>query len=116
MQLCRLLSALHQLNVRGYAAAFLLGLAVVWTLRERVLPENVWGWNLRKQRRRFRRAFPLGFLIVASLAILGGAIHPPSNYDALAYRIPRVLHWLAEGRWHWIYTDFARVNTRACGI
>ena len=110
------LSALHQLNVGGYAVALLLGVAVVWMLRERVLPENVWGWNLRKQRRRFRRTFPLGFLIVASLAILGGAIHPRSNYDALAYRIPRVLHWLAEGRWHWIYTDFQRVNTRARGI
>ena len=45
-----------------------------------------------------------------------GAIHAPSNYDALAYRIPRVLHWLAEGRWHWIHTGFQRVNTRACGI
>jgi hypothetical protein len=110
------LSALHQLNAAGYAVTFLLGLAVVWTLRERLLPGNIRGWNLRKQRRRFRRAFPLAFLILASLAILGGAIYPPSNYDALAYRIPRVLHWLAEGRWHWIYTDFQRVNTRACGI
>jgi hypothetical protein len=27
-----------------------------------------------------------------------------------------VLHWLAEQRWHWIHTDFQRVNTRACGI
>jgi hypothetical protein len=71
---------------------------------------------LRKQRRRFARALPLAFLVLASLAILGGAIHAPSNYDALAYRIPRVLHWLAEGRWHWIHTDFHRVNTRACGM
>ena len=27
-----------------------------------------------------------------------------------------MLHWLAEGQWHWIHTDFPRVNTRACGI
>ena len=110
------LSALHQLNIAGYAVTFSLGMAAVWTLRKRVLPEIVWGWNLQEQRRRFGRAFPLAFLIVASLALLGGAVHPPSNYDALAYRIPRVLHWLADGRWHWIYTDFQRVNTRACGI
>jgi hypothetical protein len=71
---------------------------------------------LRKQRRRFRRSFPLAFLILASLAICGGAIHAPSNYDAMAYRIPRVLHWLDAGHWHWIHTDFQRVNTRACGI
>ena len=50
------------------------------------------------------------------MAICGGAVHDPSNYDAMAYRVPRVLHWLAEGRWHWIYTDFQRVNTRACGV
>jgi hypothetical protein len=71
---------------------------------------------LRRQRRRFGRAFPLAFLILALLAILGGAIHAPSNYDAMAYRIPRALHWLAEGQWHWIYTSFQRVNTRACGM
>jgi hypothetical protein len=110
------LSAFHQLNAAGYAVTFLLGLAVVWLLRKKVLPGGLRGWNLRKQRRRFRRAFPLAFLVLASLAILGGALDPPSNYDALAYRVPRVLHWLAEGRWHWIYTDFQRVNTRACGI
>ena len=85
-------------------------------LRRAAVSGEICGWNLRKQRRRFRRTFPLAFLILALLAILGGALHPPSNYDALAYRVPRVLHWLAEGQWHWIYTDFQRVNTRACGI
>ena len=110
------LSAVHQLNVAGYAVAFLLGLAAVWLLRERLFPGNLGGWNLRRQRRRFGRPFPLAFLVLALLAILGGAIHAPSNYDAMAYRIPRVLHWLAEGQWHWIHTSFQRVNTRACGI
>jgi hypothetical protein len=110
------LSALHQLNAAGYAVTFLLGLAGVWMLRRRLFSAGFGGWNLSKQRRRHRRTFPLAFLILASMAILGGAIHPPSNYDALAYRVPRVLHWLAEGQWHWIYTDFQRVNTRACGI
>ena len=110
------LSALHQLNALGYAVSFLLGLAAVWLLRRRLFPGGFGGWNPRKQRRRFRRTFPLAFLILAFLAILGGAIHAPSNYDALAYRVPRVLHWLAEGQWHWIYTGFQRVNTRACGI
>jgi hypothetical protein len=95
---------------------FLLGLGAVWVLRKRLFPGGLRGWNMRKECRRFRRAFPLAFLVLASLAILGGAIHAPSNYDAMAYRIPRVLHWLAEGQWHWIHTDFNRVNTRACGM
>ena len=98
------------------AVAVLLGLGAVWMLRAD-LPSGIpgRGW-LRRVRRRFRRPFPLAFLILAFLALLGGAIHAPSNYDAMAYRIPRVLHWLAEGQWHWIHTGFQRVNTRACGM
>jgi hypothetical protein len=110
------LSALHQLNAAGYAAAFLLGAGVVWTLRHKLFPAGIRGWNLHRAHRRFGRAFPLAFLILASLAFLGGALHPPSNADALAYRVPRVLHWLAEGQWHWIHTDSHRLNARFCGV
>src|ERR1043166_8401927 len=110
------LSSLHQLNRAGYAVALLSGLVSVWLLRERLFPGDFRGANWRKQQRRFRRGFPQVFLILTLLAILGGALHPPSNYDAHAYRLPRVLHWLAAQRWHWIHTDFQRVNTRACGI
>ncbi len=42
-------------------------------------------------------------------------MHAPSNYDALAYRMPRILHWLAAEQWHWIHTDFQRLNPRAVG-
>ena len=110
------LSAVHQLNAVGYGGVFLASLAVAWVLRKRLFPGKFRGWSLRKARRRFRRSFPLAFLLLALLAILGGLIHAPSNYDALAYRVPRVLHWLADGQWHWIHTDFQRLNTRACGI
>jgi hypothetical protein len=54
-------------------------------------------------------------LIFAIIAFLEGVLYAPAYYDALAYRLPRVLHWLAEGRWHWIHTSFQRVNTRGCG-
>jgi hypothetical protein len=110
------LSALHELNAAGYAVAFLLSLAAVWPLRGWLFPTGFRRWNVRKTRWRFRRTFPLAFLVLASLAIFGGVIHAPSNYDAIAYRVPRMLHWLAQGQWHWIYTDFQRVNTRVCGI
>jgi hypothetical protein len=72
--------------------------------------------NVRKLRARFRRLFPLSFLVLAALAILGGLLHPPNNYDAMTYRIPRVLHWLAEGHWTWIHTPDARMNTRCSGF
>lgn len=110
------LSALHQLNTTGYAVVMAVGLAalVVWRLKapEPILPSARWA----QWRRRFRKPFPLAFLILGALVFIGGALYPPSNYDALAYRIPRVLHWLAADQWQWIHTIFPRINTRSCGI
>jgi len=110
------LSALHQLNAAGYLVALLIGFVafVVWWKQNsrRISPQLSW----RKLKRRFRRPFPLAFLILAAMAFLGGALYAPSNYDALAYRLPRVLHWLAAGQWQWIHTGFNRLNTRGCGI
>jgi hypothetical protein len=110
------LSALHQLNAAGYAVALLIGFVafVAWWKQTsaRIFPHISW----RKLKRRFRRPFPLAFLILAAMAGLGGVLYAPSNYDALAYRVPRVLHWLAAGQWQWIHTDFNRLNTRGCGI
>ncbi len=110
------LSGLHQLNVLGYTVALAAGIfafGIWWRQSGRSIAP---GHKLTKLRGRFRRSFPLAFLALATLACLGGALHAPNNYDGLAYRIPRMLNWLAEGRWHWIYTDFPRLNTRGCGI
>ena len=110
------LSALHQLNATGYAVALLLGgvAFVAWWKQTCgwIFPQVSW----RKLKHRFRRPFPLAFLILAMMAFLGGALYAPNNYDALAYRLPRILHWLAAGQWQWIHTDFNRLNTRGCGI
>lgn len=117
-----ILSALHELNAIGYGVVILLGMgAVVTRLTVRKQSASVllqarasrWRSNLRH---RFCRPFPATFLLLAFLAIIGGIIYPPGNGDALAYRIPRSLHWLAAGRWHWIHTSFHRLNTRACGF
>src|SRR5882762_4205679 len=72
------LSALHKLNAGGYAVVFSLGLAATALWRKRIFPEGFRGLNLRKLRGRFRRLFPLGFLALAALAILGGALHAPN--------------------------------------
>ena len=106
------LSAINQLNLTGYGVVLTLaGAATVWWWC-RARPRFQTGIRAR----RFRRAFPLAFAVVAALALAGGLLHAPNNYDALAYRTPRILHWLAEGHWHWIHTDFQRLNTRGCGI
>jgi hypothetical protein len=110
------LSALHQLNRVGYAVGFIIATAALILYRERVISPAQRAMSWVKHRRRFRHAFPMAFLLLASLAFLGGVLYAPSNYDALAYRTPRVLHWLAEQRWHWIHTEFNRLNTRACAF
>ncbi|MFZ1071956.1 MAG: hypothetical protein WAO21_00835 [Verrucomicrobiia bacterium] len=110
------LSAVHELNPGGYVVALLIGFSVLCVWRKRTSAQMLPRARLKKFRRRFRRPFPLVFLILAALAFLGGALYPPTNYDALAYRIPRVLHWLAAGQWHWIHTIFDRLNDRSCGI
>ena len=111
-----LLSACHQLNRPTYAILFVIGLGITVAFGRKLfsawLPAN----RQFERPRRFRRMFPLAFLVLAVMAIAGGALYPPNNYDALAYRTPRVLHWLAEGRWHWIHTEFHRLNVRGCGI
>jgi hypothetical protein len=59
---------------------------------------------------------PLLFVLVALLAFVGGILYNPSNYDALSYRIPRLLHWLNAERWHWIATPNSRQNFSAPGF
>ena len=112
------LSALHALNETGYVVVLLLIVAGGWIWRRELgLGGGGRGrLNPRKFCRRFRRLFPASFLGLAGLAILGGLLHPPANYDALAYRIPRVLHWLTADQWFWMQTDFPRLNTRICGF
>jgi hypothetical protein len=110
------LSALHELNAGGYAVALALWLAALLVWKQKTGAAIFPKWHPPKISRRFRRGFPLGFLILAALVLLGGILYAPTNYDALAYRLPRVLNWLAAGQWHWIHTSFDRLNNRSCGI
>src|SRR5438445_948360 len=108
------LSATHQLNATGYSIALAIGLVALIVWRKYFPPCR--DFHFQNFFRRFRKPFPLAFLTLAAMAFLGGVIYAPNNYDALAYRIPRILHWLAADQWHWIHTIFPRVNARACGI
>jgi hypothetical protein len=73
-------------------------------------------FNWRKLRARFRRWLPASFAGLAFLVLLGAALYPPTTHEGLTCRVPRVLHWLAEGHWHWITTPNARLNDRPCGL
>jgi hypothetical protein len=110
------LSLLHLLNAAGYSAAFLLALGGIWFWSRKtgtpLLRVPTWA----RLRHRFSRVLPLSFLVLAGLVFLGGALYGPANWDALAYRVPRTLHWVGAGQWHWIHTPFERVNVRGCGF
>ena len=109
------LSALGQLNRPGDAAFLAVFAVLVWVCRKELgfVPG---GRISRKTKflRRFRRPLPFCFAALVFLIFLGGVIYPPTNYTGLTYHVPRVLHWLAEGRWHWIHTSDNRMNYSGC--
>ena len=112
------LSALGHLDLAGYSASFFLGYVIFFlsvrgkNLVDQCRPDH----SFKKLQKRFRRALPFVFLLTAILAFVGGALYTPNNYDALTYRFPRILHWLAEGRWHWIDAPNNRMNYSGTGF
>ena len=105
-----LLSALHALNVVGYALALAAGLAGLWFWRRKIFENEKFVLRWPAIRRRFRRPLSAIFFFVAALVVIGGAGYAPTNYDALTYRLPRILNWLDAGGWHWISTFNLRMN------
>jgi len=115
-----ILSWLHLLNRAGCLCAMGAGGLVIWAWLRKAAPARPHQQTARsawlRLRRRFGRPLPLLFLIVAMGALLGGALHQPVNADAMVYRIPRVLQWLAAGQWHWIDTRDFRQNAIGCDV
>ena len=125
------LSAAGQLNRTGYTVAFAAFAVFIFFQRKDLgftestvhspqsktrdarWPTRLWtaGWRLWA---RFRRPLPLGFAGLAVLIFLGGAIYPPTHWNAVTYHMPRVLQWLAAGKWHWIHTPVERMNYAGC--
>jgi hypothetical protein len=66
--------------------------------------------------RRFRKPLPFAFGLCAFLALVGGLLYAPTTYDALSYRLPRLFHWLADKKWHWISTNNERMNLSGTGF
>lgn len=112
------LSALHQLNRAGYAVLLfpMVVLAGFWWKKKRPFSEENFRRLRAKISRRFRRRAPQLFLVIAGLALLSGCLYSALNYDANSYRLPRVMHWLWAGQWHWIRTFDPRMNVAACGM
>jgi hypothetical protein len=112
-----ILSVIHELNRAGYVTIFALATAgtIVWRRKVgRASQKQTPGFR-RRLLRRFRRPAPLFFLLLVSACFVAGAIYPVVNSDTNSYRIPRVLHWLNAGHWHWIHTLDVRENIVGCG-
>jgi hypothetical protein len=105
-----ILSSLHQINTAGYlvvVGAGLLALAAWRTKNQaRFFPARFW----KKLSRRCRHPLPAVFSLATALVFLGGILYAPNNFDALTYRLPRMLHWMASGQWFWIPTFNDRMN------
>lgn len=56
------------------------------------------------------------FQWVAGLSLTAALIHVPWSFDAVTYRLPRCLYWLAEERWYWIGTLDGRLDYSSCGL
>ena len=50
------------------------------------------------------------------MTLLAGVLYRDDNGDSDSYRIPRVLHWLAQGQWHWIRTMDPLINITNCNF
>ena len=112
------LSAFHQLNCAGYGVVLALaaGGLFAWMRKSGWRPRNNLAQLLQKFKRRFKRPAPLLFLMLALMVFTAGALYVSQNNDSCEYRIPRVWHWLAEGRWHWIHTLDFRMNVAGCNF
>jgi hypothetical protein len=116
------LSVAGGLNRAAYGGLAAAGLVfAVWYARQQNGMASLcrcrrWFANLWRKPPSCRRWLPRLWLLGALGALLGGILYPPNNYDALTYRFPRVLQWLAAGRWHWIHTPDERMNFSACGF
>lgn len=98
-----ILSFFEVLGLVGYLGAAIPALGI-----------SLWSWQalgsppphrhpFRDLCRRLRKQPSFAaWCLVALLVFIGALINPPSNYDGLTYRVPRLLYWLQEGHWYWI--------------
>jgi len=108
-----LLSVIHQLNAIGYLVAFALAFALTCISISRTQLSNYFP---RLSWRRFRRPLPFIYLMLVLMVLAGALLHPPTQYDGLCYRVPRMLHWIDAGGWQWLHTSDRRMNISATGM
>lgn len=108
-----ILSAVGQLNHTGYAFALFPLLAVCAALWRNTSAAGIPSFRLKNP---FRDSGTAAWMLVVFLSLVAGLLFAPSNYDALSYRLPRILYWLQENRWHWLEHADHRMNYSGTGF
>ena len=100
------LSAAHQLGGWGYLAALpiLLGAGGWWLKVTAVAGTKPHCSGAAKLRRRFLRPLPMIYFGIATLSLVAALRYPPWSFDAVSYRLPRILYWWSAHHWYWIGT------------
>lgn len=112
------LSAIHQLSGWGYLAALPVLLAAGWWWMKATADGHhiCQPAGFYRQRRRFTRPLPLIYLLIAVLSLVAGLLYPPWSFDAISYRLPRILYWWSAHHWYWIGTIDHRLDFSSCGF
>ena len=108
-----ILSGFGQLNKTGYLLALVPLLATEIAVWKATAGE---GGAIPQLRSILKRPAAAAWLLVVLLCLAGGILYAPSNYDALSYRLPRILYWWQENRWHWLPDADSRMNYSGTGF
>jgi hypothetical protein len=112
------LSAAHWLTGWGYLAALpILIVAGGWWFKTTAAggtkPPCV---AAVKWRRRFSQPLPMIYLGIVALSLASALLYTPWSFDAVSYRLPRLLYWHAAHHWYWIGTLDHRLDYSSCGF
>jgi hypothetical protein len=112
------LSLLSALNAFGYLAllpGLLMAAGWWWQVSGGRMPP-VLGGSARKWWRRLRQPLPAMFLVGAGISLLTALAYTPWSFDAVSYRLPRILYWWIAGHWYWIGTLDHRLDYSSTGF
>ncbi|TAE91635.1 MAG: hypothetical protein EAZ81_05640 [Verrucomicrobia bacterium] len=111
------LSALSALHARGYLLLLpllVLACVIFWRKTAAEACASYVPWRKWFKRMKTSPAW-MAWCVVVILVLIGALCHAPSNYDGITYRLPRLLYWLQENRWHWIQGLDHRQNVSGLG-
>jgi hypothetical protein len=105
------LALVHQLKPAPYAVGMIVSIGLwVGLGKQWILPRASIQLTSSRIRKRLCRPVFVVYTVILLASLAGGLLYAPSNYDALSYRTPQLLHWLDHGGWHWIETPNSRMN------